>query len=171
MGQGKGNLGGKFSPWGHQIDLEAKAAPLADPLDLFKGEGRARVCSYPNRSRRSNCCPPHFSLATTRRRSPAVEILHHKHHTVVLLIQSISPSYLLDQGGRRRRYAVRVHLSEASPLAALDRIGSQGGEGKYDYIIHVLFPLCDFFKGMKISSISLVDYISYIRSWLACSHP
>jgi hypothetical protein len=39
MGHGKGNLGGKFSPWGHRVDLEAKAAPLADPLDLFKGEG------------------------------------------------------------------------------------------------------------------------------------
>jgi hypothetical protein len=25
MGQGKGNLGGKFSPWGHRLDLEAKA--------------------------------------------------------------------------------------------------------------------------------------------------
>jgi hypothetical protein len=69
------------------------------------------------------------SRATARRRSPAAEILHHKHHVVVLLIQSISPPYLLDQGGRIRRCAICVHLSEASPLAALDRIGSQGGEG------------------------------------------
>jgi hypothetical protein len=45
MGQGKGNLGGKFSLWGHRLDLEAKATPLADPLDLFKGEGRAGVFS------------------------------------------------------------------------------------------------------------------------------
>jgi hypothetical protein len=71
----------------------------------------------------------HISLATARRRSPAAEILHHKYHAVVLLIQSISPPYLLDQEGRRRQCAVCVHLSEASPLAALDRIGSQGGEG------------------------------------------
>jgi hypothetical protein len=28
MGQGKGNLGGKLSPWGHRLDLEAKASPL-----------------------------------------------------------------------------------------------------------------------------------------------
>jgi hypothetical protein len=33
-----------------------------------------------------------------------------------------------------------------------------------------MFPLCDFFKGMKISSISLVDYISLIRSWLSSSY-
>jgi hypothetical protein len=99
MGQGKGNLGGKFSPWGHQLDLEAKAAPLADPLDLFKGEGRAGACSSRNPSRRPNCCPPHLSLATARRRSPAAEIPHHKHHAVVLLIQSISPPYLLDKEG------------------------------------------------------------------------
>jgi hypothetical protein len=31
-----------------------------------------------------------------------------------------------------------VHLSEASPLAALDRIGSRGGDGEYDYVNHVL---------------------------------
>jgi hypothetical protein len=129
MGQGKGKLGGKFSPWGHRLDLEAKADPLADPLDLFKGEGRTGACSSPNPSRRPNYCPPHLSLATARRRSPAAEILHHKHHVVVLLIQSISPPYLLDQGRRRHRCTVHVHLSEASPLAALDRIGSRGGDG------------------------------------------
>jgi hypothetical protein len=39
MGQGKGNLGGKFSPWGHRLDLEAKAAPLASPLTYLKGRG------------------------------------------------------------------------------------------------------------------------------------
>jgi hypothetical protein len=68
-----------------------------------------------NPSRRPNYCPPLISLATARRRSPAAEILHHKHHVVMLLIQSISPSYLLDQGGRRHRCAVRVHLSETPP--------------------------------------------------------
>jgi hypothetical protein len=128
MDQGKGNLGGKFSPWGHRVDLEAKAAPLADPLDLFKGKGRAGACSSPNPSLRPNCCPPHLSLATARRRSPAAEILYHKHHAVVLLIQSISPPYLLDQGRRRHRFTICVHLSEASPLAVLDQIGSRGGD-------------------------------------------
>jgi hypothetical protein len=131
MGQGKGNLGGKFSPWGHRVDLEAKAAPFADPLDLFKGEGRAGACSSPNPSRRPNYCPPLLSLATAHRRSPAAEILHHKHHAIVLLIQSISPPYLLDQGRRRHRCTVRVHLLEASPLAVLDRIGSRGGDGRW----------------------------------------
>jgi hypothetical protein len=39
MGEGKGNLGGEFSPWGHRVDLEAKVAPLADPLTYLKGRG------------------------------------------------------------------------------------------------------------------------------------
>jgi hypothetical protein len=39
MGQGKGNLGGKFSPWGHRLDLKAKDAPLAEPLTYLKGRG------------------------------------------------------------------------------------------------------------------------------------
>jgi hypothetical protein len=75
-------------------------------------------------SRRPNCYPPLLSRATARRQSPAAEILHHKHHAVVLLIQSISPPYLLDQGGRRHRCAVRVHHSEVPPVVALgsDRI-------------------------------------------------
>jgi hypothetical protein len=66
----------------------------------------------------------HFSLAIACRRSPTTEILHHKYHAVVLLIQSISPPYLLDQGGRRRRCVVCVHRSEAPPVVALgsDRI-------------------------------------------------
>src|SRR3954468_1239828 len=34
----------------------------------------------------------------------------------------------MDQGRRRHRGAARVHLSEASPLAVLDRIESRGGE-------------------------------------------
>jgi hypothetical protein len=44
MGQGKGNLGGKFSPWGHRLDLEAKAAPWPTLLTYLKvrgGLGRA----------------------------------------------------------------------------------------------------------------------------------
>jgi hypothetical protein len=132
MGQGKGNLGGKFSPWGHRLDLEAKAAPLEAPLDLFKGEGRARACEpQTNPSHRPTTALQSLSLslATARRRSPGAETLHHKHHTVVLQIQSISPPYLLDQGRRRHRCTVRVHLSETPPLAALDRIGSRGGDG------------------------------------------
>jgi hypothetical protein len=82
-----------------------------------------------NPSRRPNCCAPHLSLATARRRSPAAETLHHKHHAAVLQIQSISPPYLLDQGRRGPRCTVRVHLSEAPPLAVLDQIGSRGGDG------------------------------------------
>jgi hypothetical protein len=83
----------------------------------------------PNPSRRPISAPPLPSLATAHRRSPDAEILHHKNHAIVLLIQSISPPYLLDQGRRRHRCTVRVQLSEASPLAALDRIGSRGGDG------------------------------------------
>jgi hypothetical protein len=82
----------------------------------------------PNPSRRPIAAPPLPSLATARRQSPAAKILHHKHHAVVLLIQSISPPYLLDQGRRRHRCTVRVHLSEALPLAVLDQIISQGGD-------------------------------------------
>jgi hypothetical protein len=129
MGEGKGNLGGKFSSWGHRLDLEAMAAPLAAPLDLFKGEGRAGACSSQTLAASPTAALQSLSLATARRRSPAAETLHHKHHAVVLQIQSISTPYLLDQGRRRRRCAVRVHFSEASPLAALDRIGSWGGDG------------------------------------------
>jgi hypothetical protein len=117
MGQGKGNLGGKFSPWGHRLDLEAKAAPLDAPLDLFKGEGRAGACSPKTLAAGPTAALQSLSLATARRRSPAAEILHHKHHAVVLQIQSISPPYLLDQGRRRRRCTVHVHLSEVPPLA------------------------------------------------------
>jgi hypothetical protein len=129
MGQGKGNLGGKFSPWGHRLDLEAKAAPLAAPLDLFKGEGRAGVCSPKTLATGPTAALQSLSLATARRRSPAVETLHHKHHAVVLQIQYISPPYLLEQGRRRHHCSVRVHLLEAPPLGALDRIGSWGGDG------------------------------------------
>jgi hypothetical protein len=55
-----------------------------------------------------------------------------------------------------------VYFSEASPLAALDRIGSRGGDGEGDYVNHVLLNVSAvrIFKGMKISSTSLIDYIS-----------
>jgi hypothetical protein len=94
---------------------------------IREGWGAASPSSNP--ICRPNCCPPHLSLVTARRRSPAAEILHHKHHVVMLLIQSLSPPYLLDQGMRRHCCTVHVYLSEASPLAALDRIGSRGGDG------------------------------------------
>jgi hypothetical protein len=55
--------------------------------------------------------------------------LHHRYHTVVLSIPSTTPPYLAGPGRRSRWCAVRVHLSKASPLAALDQIGSRGGEG------------------------------------------
>jgi hypothetical protein len=56
----------------------------------------------------------------------------------MLSIPSTTPPYLAGPGRQSRWCAVRVHLSEASPLAALDRIGSRGGDGYYYYIIHVL---------------------------------
>jgi hypothetical protein len=117
-GPSKGNLGGKFSSWGHRLDLEAKAAPLDAPLTYLKGRGGLGVLTKKNPSHQPNCCAPHLSLATAHRRSPAAETIHHKHHAVVLQIQSISPPYLLDQERRRRHCIVRVHLSEAPPLAA-----------------------------------------------------
>jgi hypothetical protein len=112
-------LRGQVFSLGHRVDLEAKAAPLAEPLELFKGEGRAGACSSPNPSRRPNCCPPHLSLATAHRQSPAAEILHHKHHAVVLLIQSITPPYLAGPRRRIRCHDVRVQRSEAPPVVAL----------------------------------------------------
>jgi hypothetical protein len=42
MGQGKGNLRGQVFSLGHRLDLEAKAAPLADPLTYLKGKGGLR---------------------------------------------------------------------------------------------------------------------------------
>jgi hypothetical protein len=42
MGEGKGNLGGQVFSRGHRLDLEAKAAPLADPLTYLKGKGGLR---------------------------------------------------------------------------------------------------------------------------------
>jgi hypothetical protein len=55
--------------------------------------------------------------------------LHHRHHAVVLSIPSTTPPYFA--GPRRRSHwcTLRVYLLEASPLAALDRIGSRGGDG------------------------------------------
>jgi hypothetical protein len=54
---------------------------------------------------------------------------HHRHHTVVLSIPSTIPPYLAGPGRRSRWCAVRVHLSEALPLAVLDQIGLRGGDG------------------------------------------
>jgi hypothetical protein len=59
----------------------------------------------------------------------SVHTLHHRHHVVVLSIPSTTPPYLAGPERRSRWCAVRVHLSEAPPLAALDRIGSRGGDG------------------------------------------
>jgi hypothetical protein len=67
--------------------------------------------------------------------------LHHRHHAVVLSIPSTTPPYLARRGRRSHWCAVRMHLSEASPLKALDRIGSRGGDGQYDYIIDVLLNI------------------------------
>jgi hypothetical protein len=116
--------GGKLAP--HSSPLAAgprtwRRGQAGRPASYIR-EGWGTAPLPPNPSRRPIAAPQLPSLATARRRSPAAEILHHKHHTVMLLIQSISPPYLLDQGGRRRRCTIRVHLSEASPLAVLDRI-------------------------------------------------
>jgi hypothetical protein len=123
MGQGKGNLGASFLPGATGLTLRLRLPPWPTPLTYLKGRGGLGNAPS-NPSGRPNWFPPLLSLATARWRSPAAETLHHKHHTVVLLIQSISPPYLLDQGGRRRRYAVRVHRSEVPPVVALglDRI-------------------------------------------------
>jgi hypothetical protein len=77
--------------------------------------------------------------------------LHHRHHTIVLSISSTTPPYLAGPERQSHWCAVRVHLSKASPLAALDRIGSRGGEGWYDYIIHVLLNVSDvrFLQGYE----------------------
>jgi hypothetical protein len=125
--EGGGKLAPHSSPFGRRPKAWRRGQAGRPASYIREGWGAASLS--PNPSRRPNCCPPLPSLATARRRSPAAEILHHKHHAVVLLIQSISPPYLLDQGRRRHRCTVCVHLSEASPLAALDRIGSRGGDG------------------------------------------
>jgi hypothetical protein len=130
----RGNPKGMFLREGGKL-APSPLLPLAASPKAWRRGQAGRPASYiregwgaaspsPNPSRRPNCCPPLLSRATARRQSPAAEILHHKHHAVVLLIKSISPPYLLDQGRRRHCCTVRVHLSEASPLAALDRIGS-----------------------------------------------
>jgi hypothetical protein len=112
-----------FLPRATGLTWRLRLPPWPPPLTYLKGRGGlGRAPSNPRR--RPNCCPPLLSLATARRRSPAAEILHHKHHAIVLLIKSITPSYLMNQGGRRRRCAIRVHRSEAPPVVALgsDRI-------------------------------------------------
>jgi hypothetical protein len=121
MGQGKGNLGGKFSPWGHWLDLEAKAAPLATPLDLFKGEGRAGACSPQTLA--AGSLPP--LLHPPQQLGEALQkFLHHRHHTVVLPIPSTTSPYLAGPRRKIRCCAVHVQRSEASRVVALgsDRI-------------------------------------------------
>jgi hypothetical protein len=119
----KETKGASFLPGATGLTWRLRLPPWPTPLTYLKGRGGlGRAPSNP--SRRPNCCPPLLSLATARRRSPVAKILHHKHHTIVLLIQSISPPYWLNQGGRRCWCAVRVHRSEAPPVVALgsDRI-------------------------------------------------
>jgi hypothetical protein len=124
--EGRGKLAPYSSPFGRRP--RAWRRGQAGRPDPYIKEVWGAASPSPNPSRRPIAAPPLPSLATARRRSPAAEILHHKHHAVVLLIQSISPPYLLDQERRRHRCTVRVHLSEASPLEALDRIGLRGGD-------------------------------------------
>jgi hypothetical protein len=112
---------GKLAP--HSFPL------AAGPRTWRRGHAGRPAPLSPNPIRRPIAALPLLFLETARRRSPDAETLHHKHHAVVLLIQPISPPYLLDQGRRRHCCAVHVHLSEASLLAALDRIGSRGGDG------------------------------------------
>src|SRR3954465_4927795 len=122
---------------------ESPCPPLLPPLAAGpRLGGGARADRPPLYIKRAGAPPPtplllnpsrpaallSLSLPTACRRSPAAETLHHLHRAVALLIQSISPPHLLDRGRRRLRGSARVHLSEASPLVVLDRIGSRGGE-------------------------------------------
>jgi hypothetical protein len=70
-----------------------------------------------------------FSSTTQTGEALSAHTLHHRHHAIVLSIPSTTPPYLAGPGRRSHWCAVRVHLSEASSLAALDRIGSRGGDG------------------------------------------
>jgi hypothetical protein len=70
-----------------------------------------------------------FSSTTQIGEALSAHTLHHRHHAVMLSIPSTTPPYLAGPGRRSRWCAIRVHLSKASPLATLDRIGSRGGDG------------------------------------------
>jgi hypothetical protein len=128
MGQGKGNLGGKFSPWGHQVDLEPKAAPWPTPLTYLKGRGGL------------GCAPlltlaagPTAALHISLSRLHVGEALLHKFSTI-----STTPSCcrsnlslhhtLLDRGGG---FVVMMYVCNARrrrPLWRLDQIRSRGGD-------------------------------------------
>jgi hypothetical protein len=79
-------------------------------------------------------CPvsdaPFFCSSSTMQTGEALlaHTFHHRHHTVMMSVPSTTPPYLARPGRQSRWCAARVHLSEASPLAALDRIGSRGGD-------------------------------------------
>jgi hypothetical protein len=64
----------------------------------------------------------HSSSTVQTGEALSAHTLHHRHHAVVLSIPSTTPPYLAGPGRQSRWCAVRVHLSEASPLAVLDRI-------------------------------------------------
>jgi hypothetical protein len=161
MGQGKGNLGGKFSPWGHRLDLEAKAARLADPLTYLNGRGglghaplqtlatgpttvlhislsrlhvgEALLQKFSTISTTSSCCGSNLSLHHTCWTKEGGDI--------------VAPYMCIS---RRRRHLRRWIGSDREETASTTTSST----------FHWTFPMCDFFKCMKISSISLVDYIS-----------
>jgi hypothetical protein len=142
MGQGKENLGGKFSPWGHRLDLEAKAAPLDAPLTYLKGRGglgHAHLKPYPLapfrhsstlRSSLAKPCRKFYTIGTT----PSCCRSHLPLHRT-----------LLDQGGG---VVVALYVCIARrrrPLWRLDRIGSRGGDASTTTPTTFIwmFPLCD----------------------------
>jgi hypothetical protein len=91
-------------------------------IRLYKG---VRRCQFFVRQKfaRSRCLVSEASFlrssfTTQTGEVLSVHTLHHRHHTVVLSIPSTTPPYLAGPGRRSRWCAVRVHLSEAPPLAA-----------------------------------------------------
>jgi hypothetical protein len=130
------------------ITLEATAAPLADPLGLFKGEVRDGVCSHQRYQCKENSLASYswWTSSHWRLRLPPwpTPFLH--------------SSTLCS---RTHRCATRVHISA---LIKLDRV-----EG----IVRLHRP-CSLninavrvFKGMKIKSLSYSFCISWIRSWFS----
>jgi hypothetical protein len=131
MGQGKGNLGGKFSPWGHRLNLEAKAAPLSNPLTYLKGSGGLGVllptlAAGPtatlhfslSRLRVGKALPQKFStISTTPSCCWSNLSLHHTCWTkeggdiaapYVCIARRCRPLWRLDRIARRR-WLVRLH--------------------------------------------------------------